>query len=477
MAVQVESNILDSFMNLTSKNPIWKIELPYSPVDVDDDPENVDILCEMVRNQYLKHLRQILYDNLDVGPKGYQKECLYQIDQCVETCVTEMEKKALKRCLIASIYRETMSSMINEVKNCTKNSTVYALLQQLIESENQLECLNKCIEDKSSTKQLVSVGVNTEIQSVTLQPLKIEGESHLNSSLISNKIINQYDDICDVTNLKTSPKSHNIDEDGLKINSNPKRTEPEIFSDSNVVLEHLTNLSPLNEFSINANYKCDTSQLVDSKIKSKQVNDIGSSTKDILGVNSLLKDLQDSPVHNKHLTLEEQLIALGLTAVDDTESVKNLPSSTTQVHTTSKLVMRSKRIKETLKNKLKCERVAKSYELQRSMVELPQELQTRLNYIFDDLFGTGHNYEPDPLTEEEEKIIAHKRIVKLVVDYMTPYYKARRINRNLFKTLAKFISQNLMDRTYGPDEEIIAKAVEEFFTGNKCIKTLEDVYN
>lgn len=118
MKMEVDSSSVDTFMDFASKNPIWKIELPYSPLDVDEDPENVDLLCEMVRNQYLKHLRQTLYDNLDVGPKRYQKDFLFQVDHCVNTCMTEMEKQALRKCLIASIYRKTMTEMVSFAVYC-----------------------------------------------------------------------------------------------------------------------------------------------------------------------------------------------------------------------------------------------------------------------------------------------------------------------------------------------------------------------
>lgn len=100
-----------SSFEYSSKVPVWNVDLPESPWDVNGDTENLDVLCELVRNQYLKRLRQTLFDNLDVS-KGYQKEHL-RIEQCVDICVAEMEKEALKRCMMASIYRESMSSMVS----------------------------------------------------------------------------------------------------------------------------------------------------------------------------------------------------------------------------------------------------------------------------------------------------------------------------------------------------------------------------
>lgn len=110
---------MDSYENLVSKVQFWNVNLPESPFDIDEDSEDLDLLCEMVRNQYLKRLRQTLIDNLDVT-EDYQKKYPCTIQQCVDTCMTEMEKQALRRCMVASIYREAMSSMV-----CSFNNTYY----------------------------------------------------------------------------------------------------------------------------------------------------------------------------------------------------------------------------------------------------------------------------------------------------------------------------------------------------------------
>lgn len=111
MAIKVEPNIMNSCENLTSKVSFWNIDLPKSPWDMDDDSDDLDVLCELVRNQYLKRLRQTLLDNLDVV-EDYQKQHLNKIEDCVNICMAEMEKQALRRCMMASIYREAMSRMV-----------------------------------------------------------------------------------------------------------------------------------------------------------------------------------------------------------------------------------------------------------------------------------------------------------------------------------------------------------------------------
>lgn len=113
MLLNVKAYIMDTVENLAFKVPFWNVDLPENPWDIDDDDsENLDILCDMVRNQYLKHLRQTLFDNLDVGPKSYQQQNSLKIQKCVDFCITQMEKQALRRCMVAKIYREGMTSMV-----------------------------------------------------------------------------------------------------------------------------------------------------------------------------------------------------------------------------------------------------------------------------------------------------------------------------------------------------------------------------
>lgn len=112
MTLNDECDKLNSFENLSSKVQFWKLDLPESLLDIDEeDTEELDLLCELVRNHYLKRLRQTLLDNLD-ATESYQKTHLRHIQQCVDICMAEMEKQALRRCMIASIYREGMSNMV-----------------------------------------------------------------------------------------------------------------------------------------------------------------------------------------------------------------------------------------------------------------------------------------------------------------------------------------------------------------------------
>lgn len=303
----------------------------------------------------------------------------------------------------------------------------------IIESKNKLPLSNKYLGSENITKKLES---NTE-------------EKKTKDTSVQTEKITDTDNNLFITNNNASP------EDKLNVTSSsydlqPKISESNIFDSLNSLLKSSScssNSSP--NISMEVNYKYDSTESANLQ---RNIESQNCETNNLLSINSLLKDLQDSPEYEQQFSkLEERLITLGL-AIENHKSVKQFPESTTPIVISPNTIRLSK-INEILKDKLKSERVAKTYELRRSMNEMPQELQIRLNHKFCDLFGTNHSYESDPLSEEEERIIAHKRIVKLVVGFMTPYYKSHRINRNLFKSLAKLISKNLMDRSYDPGKK------------------------
>lgn len=112
MALNVDSNVFHSFENKSSTVPFCNIDLPKSPWDIDDDLEDLDtVLCELVRNQYLKRLHETLLNNLDVT-NSYKKKPLNQIQHCVNLCMAELEKQALRQCMIARIYRKGMTNLV-----------------------------------------------------------------------------------------------------------------------------------------------------------------------------------------------------------------------------------------------------------------------------------------------------------------------------------------------------------------------------
>lgn len=108
MAINFEFENTDLLEDYSSKVLFSIIDLPKSPLDMDADLEELDALCQLVRNRYLNRLRKTLLENVDECRKQHDP----RIQQCVNICMAEMEKQALRRCMLASIYRQHMSSMV-----------------------------------------------------------------------------------------------------------------------------------------------------------------------------------------------------------------------------------------------------------------------------------------------------------------------------------------------------------------------------
>lgn len=99
-----------SIPHLNSKAEFWK--LPENPWDLCDDFDNLDVLSDMIRDQYLRRLRKTLMDNLNVGPASYRENTFTEIQECVDVCMAEMEQQALRQCMAARIYSQGMKIMV-----------------------------------------------------------------------------------------------------------------------------------------------------------------------------------------------------------------------------------------------------------------------------------------------------------------------------------------------------------------------------
>jgi len=309
----------------------------------------------------------------------------------------------------------------------------YVWLKHIIDSDNQSSLQNKYFGQEIMTKE--SIGVITEQKMNKSVSTQTETCTDLDNNLFSNMFVNNTD-LVNTSNV--SPSFYDV---------KSKISESNIFDNLNSLLKSFNSSSSTSDTPMEVNYNYGTMEFQNSK----QNN---CATNDILSINTLLKDLQDSPEFEQPCTkLNERHITHGL-AIENHESIDNFPELPAQSYISPNIVRQNK-INKIFKDKFKSNRIAKSYELQKSMNELPQKLKNKVNQRFDELFGNGHTYESDPLSMEEERIIAHKRIVKMVVEFMTPYYKANRISRYLFKSLAKLISKNLMDRAYDPGDFIL----------------------
>ncbi|CAL1679596.1 unnamed protein product [Lasius platythorax] len=96
------------------------------------------------------------------------------------------------------------------------------------------------------------------------------------------------------------------------------------------------------------------------------------------------------------------------------------------------------------------------------------------------LFGECEEEEmmPDsPICIEDHLPACKERIAPWIVKYLMPFYKKRRIkDRQLFKAVAKYITDMLIIENTFPEEECVSKYIESYFKNKKFVKTKQDIY-
>ncbi|XP_025417394.1 uncharacterized protein LOC112688437 [Sipha flava] len=118
-------------MNSLPYASVWNLGLPATPADM--SPENVDYgLNDMVRAGYLAKLRETLMVNIrenTASDRGSAEDGT--IEMFVEKCLGEMEKEAIRKCMVAEIYCDAMRKTVREYLLCdSQNSPLGCTLKR-----------------------------------------------------------------------------------------------------------------------------------------------------------------------------------------------------------------------------------------------------------------------------------------------------------------------------------------------------------
>ncbi|XP_075227815.1 uncharacterized protein LOC142328157 [Lycorma delicatula] len=136
--------------------------------DSEEDITDGKTLTSLVRESYLKHLRLVLKQNYQVWYENYincnvsieKEELKYLSDIDTEKCVKFLEQKALRSCMIASLYQKAMVHLISEVKLKTKETKLFDYLSRI--SELNIFTSDKCIQ----TDKVIIERCNVESQTI-----------------------------------------------------------------------------------------------------------------------------------------------------------------------------------------------------------------------------------------------------------------------------------------------------------------------
>ncbi|XP_066602077.1 uncharacterized protein [Prorops nasuta] len=104
----------------------------------------------------------------------------------------------------------------------------------------------------------------------------------------------------------------------------------------------------------------------------------------------------------------------------------------------------------------------------------------KLTKRFSELFGESDDEDMMPVSPiciEEHLTACKERIAPWVVKYLMPFYKKRRIkSRQLFKTVAKHLTDMLIIQNTFPEQDCVNKYIQEYFKNKRNIATKQDIF-
>jgi hypothetical protein len=110
-------------MNSLPYASVWDLGLPATPADM--SPENMDYgLSDMVRAGYLAKLRETLMSNIrenTASDRGSAED--ETVEMFVEKCLGDIEKDAIRKCMVAEIYCEVMRKTVREHLLCDSRNS------------------------------------------------------------------------------------------------------------------------------------------------------------------------------------------------------------------------------------------------------------------------------------------------------------------------------------------------------------------
>ncbi|XP_011869405.1 PREDICTED: uncharacterized protein LOC105562872 [Vollenhovia emeryi] len=443
----------DSDSDNISSMPLPSLSRNHSVI-VDESNNDFLRLSTMVRTVYWSYLHKCLLSNYATCCK--QSDADTSSIQ-VKKYTDQMELHAVQLALEASLYRRNMLRMIADVKSHTVNKKVYKKLVIFLETPNDR----------------IDIGIQTDDTSMDLEGTNVS-PSQVNNFGESR---NATKDSCDETDTHSVAKEESNEASQAfesRIDSNTIGNEDEHSQDS--LLQHMEDMF------------CES-------------DDSSDLTRLIEKHSGVTKANIDKEINK--ICLEADIIASSnLFGVPVGNSVSNVPAkantsegkiSFSRYKEMQRRSIKSNSLNETLSTESKqkqkanaiwfVERVHQVSKLKTKMTELSLTNYRRYGRVKDKflhLFGEFEEDEmmPDsPICIEEHLPACKERIAPWIVKYLMPFYKKRRIkNRQLFKAVAKYITDKLIIENTFPEQECVSKYIEGYFRNKKFIKTKQDIY-
>ncbi|KYQ50936.1 hypothetical protein ALC60_10076 [Trachymyrmex zeteki] len=416
-----------------------------------------------VRTVYLSYLHKCLLSNYTTC---YKQNDISNIK--VKKYADQMELHAVQLALETNIYRQNMLKMIDDVKSHTVKNKAYKKLVIFLEtSKNKVDIAvqtdDTWMDSEKTNIQDVSITFNCEKSLQTVLPTINSNNFFKSENVMEN--FNDETPSIDVNETDTqmlqniakdsNDASHGFNQMDSHIMDNiPLENEDENSQDS--LLQHMQDMFCESDDSSDLTRLIEEHSGVTKANIDKEINKICSEA-----------DIVDTNLFN--VPISNNVSRPNVTKVNTSEG---RISFSRYKEMQSKKIIKSKGINtnETVESKQKqkinaiwfVERVHQVSKLKAKMTELSltnYRRHGRVKEKFLHLFGEFEEEEmmPDsPICIEEHLPACKERIAPWIVKYLMPFYKKRRIkDRQLFKAVAKYITDMLIIKNTFPGEPLI----------------------
>ncbi|CAH0731915.1 unnamed protein product, partial [Brenthis ino] len=418
------------------------------------------LLISKVRKHYMEYLIKLLSVNYESHQRLRNKN-IY-LPSAIWRCAKIIEMSAAQASMVVQLYRESITSVIKDLKNNTKKGLLFRKLY---------ECLHYSPENEKKTQVSHTNFNDCKCQCNCNEKKKIKNISkspNNKDTNLSNNITIQNDknDLSLITNPVDLISQIEMD---MSQNAAIITSSPQIKDQISVELQNSDDLMQQLEKLFQGDPNDD--DLFDgalcsadlSKVKNKEslkvINDDLRST-----TNPQEKIIESKDLPNK--CLDERLSLLSGILVNndctsqDSTSIQN---------------------KKKRPSKWLCEEYfqkVKLFELLDQISDCDRNKLARIKEMLLDLFGEDSDDEDvvSPLEESTEFVISCKeRITPWVVKILTPYYVKGRIRgKSLFKSLAKHLIKLIYQCSKYPYEYEVQSFVKDFLNTHKMIRCEAD---
>ncbi|XP_058821470.1 uncharacterized protein LOC131683474 [Topomyia yanbarensis] len=472
------------------------------PIDLAETIDTIDLpahrLTGKVRCQYLNYIENLLIGNYDAWMKTVDSydNVTFTPDE-VKRCAESIELKAVKSCMIVSLYRNCILKVISQIRKETKDSCLHPCL------------INMKFTPKIIKKEVCSVGVQTDVlekQQLVPMPTAAHNDElpllDVPAMSLDEKIRN-FEEIMHIPDpvllhkkcRKQLPKK----EKGTVRNKSSRKDrtskrKPKVSNEKSCSNETSFVSIPSKQCTITA--KTGNSAIEDDQImrELKAMFDTGDdenifeSCENQVQINAIINEIEKFDPSKAGERLDSST-ASHQSEVHQLSPKFNFSSLDNSTHCTvsESTLQNMDQSKDDLKKSIwPCEfhmQKIKLREILSNIADVNYLRYERIRAKFIVLFGEYEQEEDElgpysPSIELNEILIAscRQRIARWVVQaLMKPLNDGLIGNRFLFKKLAKHIADGIIYQNQYPDQRFIKNYIVDYFCTHQAVLSAEDL--